>query len=312
MLEDLTQDIVAAKEDLRRKKDLDSSLARARRSLRRQRRKLRKLRERLTAERDDVEALEELSLRALFHTLLGDKRERIQKERQELLAARLKYDECQDAITALEQEIPDLQRQVEQLDDVEARYDALLERKEQILRHTGGQTARRLLELSEAQADARSDARELHEAISAGSAVLNSLDHAVSALQGAEKWGTVDLLGGGMLTTAVKHGRVDEARRSMHRAQQHLRRFRRELGDLESDVSVSIHIGGFETFADYFFDGLIADWVVQSGIRNSLDRTTEMRSRVDTTVRALRRELSQVRERTQRLNRERRELVERT
>ena len=310
MLEDLTQDLIAAKQDLRRKKDLESSLARARQSLRRQRQNLWKLRERLTAERADVEALEGLSLEALFHTLLGDKGERIHKERQELLAAKLRYDECQDAITALEQEVGDLLLQVEQLGDVEARYDALLRSKEKILHQTGGEAARQLLKLSEAIGDARSDARELREAMSAGNAVLNSLNHAFSALRGAERWGTVDLLGGGILTTVVKHGRVDEARSSMHQAQQHLRRFHRELGDLESDVSVGIPIRGFETFADYFFDGLIADWVVQSGIRSSLDRTLEMRNRVDTTIRALRRELSEVRERTRRLERPRRELVE--
>lgn len=156
------------------------------------------------------------------------------------MAARLKHDECQDAITALEQEVAGLQRQVEQLDHAEARYGALLQRKERILRQTGGESARRLLELSEAQADARSDARGLREAISAGDGVLNSLDGAIPALRGAERWGTVDLLGGGMLTTAAKHDRVDEARRWMHRAQQHLRRLRRELSDLESDVDTFI------------------------------------------------------------------------
>lgn len=80
MLEDLTQDIIAAKEDLRRKRDLESSLSLARRSLRRQRRRLCKLQERLAAESADVEVLEELSLQALFYTLLGDRRERIKKD----------------------------------------------------------------------------------------------------------------------------------------------------------------------------------------------------------------------------------------
>ncbi len=310
MLEELTQDIMSAKEDLRRKRDLKSSLDGARRSLRRQREKLRELKARLSAERADVEALEELSLRGLFHTILGNKEEQVKKERQEALAAKLRYDECREAITALEAEVAELQCQLEQLGDVEARYRALLHRKEQVLRQSGGAAARRLLELSEAQADARSDVREMREAISAGSAVLSSLDSALSALRGAEAWGTVDLLGGGVLTTAVKHGRVDEARRWTHRAQQDLRRFRRELSDLASDVSLGIDVGGFETFADYVFDGLIVDWVVQSSIRSALNRTIEMQRRVDTTLTALRRKLQQVRERTAQIEREQQELIE--
>jgi len=310
MLEELTQDIMSAKEDLRRKRDVESSLDSARRSLRRQREKLWELEARLSVERADVEALEALSLRGLFHTILGDKEEQVKKERQDVLAAKLRYDESREAVTALEEEIAQLQRQLEQLGDVEARYHGLLRRKEQILRRSDGATASRLLELSEAQADARSDVREVQEAISAGGAVLSSLDSALSALQGAETWGTVDLLGGGMLTTAAKHGRVDEARRWTHRAQQDLRRFRRELDDLRSDISIGIDVGGFETFADYVFDGLIIDWVVQSRIESALSRTTEMRRRVDTTLTALRRELQQTRERATRIERQRRELIE--
>lgn len=311
MLEQLTQDVIATKEDLRRKRGLESSLSSARRSLRRERKSLSKLRARCAAERADVEALEELSLRGLFHTILGNKEERVEKERQELLAAKLKYDESREAVAALEQEVTELQHQLEQLGNVEARYKTLLDRKEQLLREEDDEAAGKLLQLSEAEADARSDLRELHEAISAGNTVLNSLDKAISALRGAETWGTVDLLGGGMLITAAKHGRVDEARRWTHQAQQRLRRFRRELADLEPGVSIGIHVGRFETFADYFFDGLIADWVVQSSIRSSLDRTTEIHQRVDRTLAALRRELTQAQQRVEHIEKQRQKLIER-
>jgi hypothetical protein len=89
-----------------------------------------------------------------------------------------------------------------------------------------------------------------------------------------------------------------------------LRRFRRELTDLEPDARVSIELGGFETFADYFFDGLIADWVVQTRIRSSLDRAIEMRRRVQTIVNDLERELQQAQGRLERIKAERKELVE--
>mgnify|MGYP001559106142 CR=1 FL=1 len=36
-------------------------------------------------------------------------------------------------------------------------------------------------------------------------------------------------------------------------------------------MNIDINIGSFETFADYFFDGLISDWVVQSGIHELLE-----------------------------------------
>lgn len=311
VFQELTERIIAARKDLRRKADLEKSLASARRSLRKERDRLWELQEQLVEERADVESLEELSLRRLFHTILGTRQEQTQKEREEVLAAKLKYDECHEAIAALEKQVANLEDQLKLLSGVEARYQELIRRKEQILRQSDDETAKRLMELSEAQADAQSDLRELEEAISAGNAVLSSLDSAVSALRGAETWGTVDLLGGGLLTTAAKHGRVDEARRWTHQAQDRLRRFRWELADLDSDVFLEIDLGGFETFADYFFDGLIVDWVVQSSIRSSLDRTVQMRSRVATAVEELRRERKKSQRRLEKVAKERRTLIER-
>lgn len=310
VLQQLAQQIVDVKDKVRRKEDLEGSLARAQRNLSRQRQRLWELETRLTEESADVEALETLSLRGLFLTLLSSKEEQLERERQEVLVARLRYDECKEAVSALEEEVADLEHQVGGLSDVEARYKSLLKQKEKLLLKSAHKDAERLIELSEAQADAHSDLREVREAISAGRSALISLDSAVSALKGAGNWGTVDLLGGGLLTTAVKHGRLDEARHWIHQAQQQLRRFRGELTDLDTDVSVDVDIGTFETFADYFFDGLIVDWVVQARIRRSLDRTVEMRRRVKTTVNALQRALGEVHRRAERIDKERQELIE--
>jgi len=307
----LDQQIVSLKENLREKEDLERSLARARRSLNEQRQQLWDLETDLAEERADVETLETLSLRGIFLRVLGSKQEQLEKERQEFLAAKLRHDEAEEAITALEREGADLGRRLDELGDVEARYRSLLERKEQALLQTEREDARELLRLSEAQGDVRSDLRELREAVSAGRSAVNSLDSAISALRGAESWGTVDLIGGGLLTTAAKHGRVDEARRWIHQAQQRLRRFRRELADLESRVEIDIQMGAFETFADYFFDGLIADWIVQSKIRNSLDRTIEMRRHVKTTVNTLQREVKQAEGKAERIKEKRQKLIER-
>ena len=39
-------------------------------------------------------------------------------------------------------------------------------------------------------------------------------------------------------------------------------------------------VGSFLTFADYFFDGVIADWMVQSKIGDSLNQVREARRQV--------------------------------
>ncbi len=81
-------------------------------------------------------------------------------------------------------------------------------------------------------------------------------------------------------STAIKHSRIDDARGYAHTAQQRLRRFSGELADVNWKSELSIDIGGFATFADYFFDGLISDWVVQSRIRDSIQRVSSVKTQV--------------------------------
>lgn len=52
-----------------------------------------------------------------------------------------------------------------------------------------------------------------------------------------------------------------------------LRRFKRELADItiKELPEMSVQIDSFSKFADYFFDNLIFDWVVQSKINRSLE-----------------------------------------
>jgi signal transduction protein with GAF and PtsI domain len=178
--------------------------------------------------------------------------------------------------------------------------------------HAGrlAEDAGRLLQLSESLADARSDVRELDEAISAGNQVLDGLDHAIAALKSAGGWGMWDLLGGGIVATAVKHSRIDDARTSIHRVQELLWRFRRELGDVEADPDVGVDLSSFEAFADYFFDGLIVDWIVQSRIEHSLEKAVRMQDTVQQVVGDLQARLGKAQDRARALTEERLRLIE--
>ena len=66
LLRQLSHEITEVRHKLRTKKELESSLARAQKSLQNQRRRLWDLENRLAEESADVEALERLSLRGLF------------------------------------------------------------------------------------------------------------------------------------------------------------------------------------------------------------------------------------------------------
>ena len=127
--------------------------------------------------------------------------------------------------------------------------------------------------------------KEIREAISAGERSLISLRAAQDQLRRAGNWGVADLLGGGMLTTFLKHQRLGEAEHSLQTAQSDLMRFQNELRDVGW---VDLDISDLLAFADYFFDGLLADLMVQSKIRQAREQVNAAIMRVETLVRQLR------------------------
>ena len=111
--------------------------------------------------------------------------------------------------------------------------------------------------------------REINEALLAGREALRYLNEAADCLNSAGNWGIVDLLGGGLLTTFIKRSKMKDADELVQQARSALKRFQKELTDVENIPEFLIETGDFLTFADYFFDGIVADWLVQSKINDS-------------------------------------------
>ena len=116
-------------------------------------------------------------------------------------------------------------------------------------------------------------AKEVQEARYAGLRALDSLRAAQKALESARGWGIFDILGGGTISTLVKHSKLDQAREHIENAQYALKKFQRELADIDLP---DVRIDGLLTFADFFFDGFFADLLVQQRIneaRRQIERT---------------------------------------
>lgn len=123
--------------------------------------------------------------------------------------------------------------------------------------------------------------REINEAIQAGNQALRSLRQAKECLNSAGNWGILDLMGGGLISTFVKHSKMKDADDLIQQARSDLRYFSRELTDVDSVPEFHIETGDFLSFADYFFDGLIADWLVQSRINDAKRQVEHAIQRVE-------------------------------
>ena len=123
--------------------------------------------------------------------------------------------------------------------------------------------------------------KEIREAIRAGERALDSLQEANRQLNSAGNWGLVDIFGGNTISGLMKHMKVNNASRCVDDARRDVATFRDELGDIRDVENLNIDIDGFLAFADFFFDGFVADIFVQSKIRKGQQQVGEAIRRVE-------------------------------
>jgi DNA repair exonuclease SbcCD ATPase subunit len=224
----------------------------------------------LKKEEGDVEKLKSLSFSSFLSTILQNKAEKLEHEQMEVLEAKLKYEEASHAIKGMHLEIDDLKAKIYEVRSWDVVEKKALEQKIQLIHENDTMTSRKLHELAERSAELQIIMKELSEALHEGESVSAALSQAKEALQSASNWGTYDMLGGGLLATHAKHNKLDEALDYIQRAQQSLNRFEKELRDVRVTLSIEMDMSSFLRFSDYFFDGLITDWIVQGRIQSTL------------------------------------------
>ncbi|GAA4322876.1 hypothetical protein [Flaviaesturariibacter amylovorans] len=234
----------------------------------------------LKKEEQEFRRIEGLTLHSLFYKVLGSREQQLDKERQEYLAARLRYDEALARRASLLQDLEAARETVAGLSGVRATHAALLARKEAQLLSSGDAAAQLLSSENDRLRDLQAEINEIREAELAGNEALRHLDLVRHHLEKASDWGTWDLWGGDTFATWGKHDNIDDARMHLGNAQYALQRFRNELSDLGRRLEHELDLNGLTTFADYFFDNLITDWVVQQRIHRSLEAATEVCARV--------------------------------
>ena len=234
----------------------------------------------MNQEQADVDKLEGRSLSAFFAGLRGNKEERLDKERQEARAARVKYD-----MAVLERNMveEDLRRRKEELADLEtipAQREALLAQWAQAVKAMGGPTGKAILDLEERVAWCEGQRREIREALAAGQGALTAADDILESLSTAEDWGTMDMFGGGFLSTMFKHEAIDEAQGKVEGLQFALRKFKTELVDVSIQAELNFTLDNFTQFADFFFDNIFTDWAVQDEINRAQVRVRQVKSEI--------------------------------
>lgn len=249
----------------------------------------------MKTEQKDVERLEGRSLTAFFYHVTGQMEEKLEDERREYYAARVKYDAAVRELKAVEQDLECTVEDLQDLQDCEARYIRVINEKRLAIENAGTAVSRELLEKEQNLAFLESQERELEEAIAAGTSALRSANDVVLSLKHAEGLGSLDLLGGGFLADMAKHETLDEAQKNVEEMQIYLQKFNKELSDVALRSNLQVGIDRLLKFADVFFDNLLTDAAVLDNIRHSHRQVDQTRDQILGILRQLQTRLEEVR-----------------
>ena len=236
-------------------------------------------------EQEDVEKLEGRSLANYFFQVVGKLDEKLDQERRDAYAAKVKLDAAERELAGIESDIAEIQTQLNEIRIAEAQYREELEKKRAALKISGTAAADQILDIEQKIAALEAQKREIKEAISAGYSARSTADRILSELESADGWNTWDMFGGGgIITHMAKHSHLDEAQDLVSELQSKLRRFKTELADIQITANMQVNIDGFLRFADYFFDGLFADWAVGDKISQSMNSVSSTKSQISRTL----------------------------
>lgn len=242
-------------------------------------------------EAEDVKKLETFSGRRMWSLLKGLRTEDLEREQAESELARGRAAEAKARCDVLRDELERVWLRLDEVDSAEGELVAATQAKEEFLIRTGSPAATRLTALAEEQGRLNSERREVQEALDAGRVALGRLDSLCSELGSASGWSTYDtFLGGGMISSAIKHEHMDRAAELSRSADQALAVLSRELSDVGAgQVAESLAMGGDGTrFLDMWFDNVFTDLSVRNQIRDAEIRAHRIRQWVEHSLAGLR------------------------
>ncbi len=201
--------------------------------------------------------------------------------------AAAKYDTAIHALIENTDQIHKLERQVSNGHQARLKLDSLIAQKAALIQQTGGDLAQALADLDNRLYTLSQRRTELDQAVQAGRGALATIDSIIDKLQNAQNWGTFDIVGGGLITDIAKHSNLDDASQLTYTLQKQIHAFQKELSDISIHADFSIEVSDFMKFADFAFDGLIADWLVLDKINSSLSQATHTRNQIASAIHML-------------------------
>lgn len=281
MLKDLNKKIKECRENIALKETLEKKSLVLNEDLDNKEKELLELEKSLKKELKDVQKLKTLSFSNLMASLLRNKDEKLEKEEKEYLEAKLKYDSFKSKVENLKHDIENTNERLGYLINIEVRYKDLISEKRELIKKLNLNIRDEIINIENEIKELLSSKTEISEALREANNCLVISKEVKESLDSAHSWGTYDIIAGGMISSSIKHSRINDAKTYMERLSYAVERLNKELGDVDTSVfSNSLNISGLLYTFDIFFDNIFADFSVQGEIKDSLYKIEDFQNKV--------------------------------
>ena len=224
----------------------------------------------LFKENKDVEDLEKLTFKSIIALILGNKEEKLEKEKYEAVQASIEYQRIVNDYNIKSEEVKRLRERLEKEDNIVEELEQL-----QIKANINN---KEIIELRNKITQKQVRTKEINEAIQAGENAIASLDSVYTFLDKADSWSTVDMFGGDLVGAILKHDNFEKAQSHLSIAKNNIYKFEQELKDVYiEEVNIpSFDMGDF--VIDFMFGNIFTDIMIQSKINDAIanvKRTTK-------------------------------------
>lgn len=287
----MSRALEALHQQLGRLNDLQQQLKTVNRNIGTMESKLPELEQSVRDEQSDVDRMESGGISSFVYSILGRQEEKLEKERREARQAHEQYQAALNTLQDLHRQRERISDSISQLGDLQRKYQQLYDAERQRILQSSSPNSQRLRDVEEDGRQLRSLEQELIEAQDAGDAVMDQINRIRKSLSSASTWGTVDLFTDGFFADMAKYSHMDDAQAEMQELNRLLRRFSKELQDVDTHAHLSADIGSGMRFADFFLDGFFTDAMALSRIdrvKNQLeDIASQVQRHLDTVSRRL-------------------------
>ncbi|GAB3070774.1 hypothetical protein GCM10027080_11250 [Pedococcus soli] len=263
----------------------------------------------LAQEEQDVARLESYSLARIASALRGNRDADLDRERAEAQAAQYAVADAERALARARQDEASCRADLDGAPSPKALMARAVAAKEAAL-SADPVTAARLSDLAARRGVLAAQLKELDEAAAAGAQARADLDRAAGLLDSADTWSTYDtFLGGGLISSVVKHDRLDQAAAFIRTAGEALARFSRELADVDLEGPAGPEVSDLLRGMDIWFDNVISDLMVRSRIKDSSHAVAVALTETGRLLGVVAERSTQARQRAEDLEQEYRDLV---